>query len=190
MTEEEPAELFRVEPRPDDSARQYNFTQFAIGLNQPPGPAKSDGGVIGRPAPTDTTLRPDVRAMEEGNMTLAADEKHRLEVKQRAARKVRKDAGEHGEYCVPGCFPHRSRPYGKTIIGCVCPGLKFFTNIHLCLSVGRWTSAGEPPPRWFRKERDTTLDRDAWVFQGEYWTVRDAGAFEDGSAAHGCDDIY
>ena len=108
MTEEEPAELFRVEPRPDDSARQYNFTHFAIGLNQRPGPAKSDGGVIGRPAPTDTTLRPDVRAMEEGNMTLAADEKHRLEVKQRAARKLRKDAGKHGEYCVTGCVTCRN----------------------------------------------------------------------------------
>ena len=93
---EEPAELFRVAARPADSARQYNFTQFAIGLNQRPGPARRHGGAVGLPAPTDTTLRPDVRAMEEGNITLAADEKHRLETKQRAARKVRKDSGEHG----------------------------------------------------------------------------------------------
>lgn len=100
---EEPAELFRVHPRPADSARQYNFTQFAIGLNQRPGPAKRDGGVIGRPAPTDTTLRPDVRAMEEGNMTLAADEKLRLEVKQRAARKRRKDVGQQGKFRTMHC---------------------------------------------------------------------------------------
>ena len=98
---EEPAELFRVTPRPEDSTRQYNFTKFAIGLNQRPPIPKRDGGKIGRPAPTDTTLRPDVRAMEEGNMTLAADEKHRLEVKQRAARKRRKDAGEQGKF-LPG----------------------------------------------------------------------------------------
>lgn len=104
-TDEEPAELFRVAARPEDSARQYNFTEFAIGLNQQPGLAKRDGGAIGRPAPTDTTLRPDVRAMEEGNMTLAADEKHRLEVKQRAARKLRKEAGEHGESYVALAFP-------------------------------------------------------------------------------------
>ena len=46
--------------------------------------------------------------MEEGNMTLAADEKHRLEVKQRAARKLRKDAGKHGEYCMTGCVTCRN----------------------------------------------------------------------------------
>jgi hypothetical protein len=94
---EEPAELFQVAARPADSGRQYNFTQFAIGLNQHPGLARRDGGAVGLPAPTDTTLRPDVRAMEEGNMTLAADEKHRLETKQRAARKARKDTGERGK---------------------------------------------------------------------------------------------
>lgn len=94
---EEPAELFRVAARPANSARQYNFTQFAIGLNQRPGPAWKDGGAVSLPAPTDTSLRPDVRAMEEGNIGLAADEKHRLETKQRAARAVRNDAGEHGK---------------------------------------------------------------------------------------------
>jgi len=38
-------------------------------------------------APTDTRWRPDQRALEEGNMKLAADEKNRLEEKQRAVRK-------------------------------------------------------------------------------------------------------
>ena len=187
MIDEEPAELFRVEPRPAESARQYNFTQFAIGLNQRPGPAKRDGGVIGRPAPTDTSLRPDVRAMEEGNMTLAADEKHRLEVKQRVARKARKDAGEHGEYCL---FPSRKQAVRQHFCRLCLPLLAGVFDFMWYLCVGRWASTGEPPPRWFRKERDSMLDRDAWVFQGEYWTVRDAGLFEDGSAAHGCDDIY
>lgn len=37
-------------------------------------------------------------------MTLAADEKHRLEVKQRAVRKERKDAGEIGKVLADCCF--------------------------------------------------------------------------------------
>ena len=36
--------------------------------------------------------------------TLAADEKHRLEVKQRAVRKERKDAGEIGKVLADCCF--------------------------------------------------------------------------------------
>ena len=40
-------------------------------------------------APTDSRFRPDQRALEEGNFKLAASEKHRLEEKQRAARKAR-----------------------------------------------------------------------------------------------------
>ena len=42
--------------------------------------------------------------MEEGNMTLVSDEKHRLEVKQRAVRKERKDAGEIGKVLADCCF--------------------------------------------------------------------------------------
>ena len=85
-------ELFRVQPRPADSDRQYHFTQFAIGvcLIQPillslqscltkPFAGLNHPGTTGPVAPTDSTLRPDVRAMEDGEMNLAADEKHRLE---------------------------------------------------------------------------------------------------------------
>ena len=38
-------------------------------------------------APTDTRWRPDQRALENGDMKLAAEEKNRLEEKQRAVRK-------------------------------------------------------------------------------------------------------
>lgn len=38
-------------------------------------------------APTDTRWRPDQRALENGDMVLAASEKNRLEEKQRAVRK-------------------------------------------------------------------------------------------------------
>lgn len=39
--------------------------------------------------PTDARLRPDQRALENGELKEAASEKHRLEEKQRAARKLR-----------------------------------------------------------------------------------------------------
>lgn len=39
--------------------------------------------------PTDSRLRPDQRALEEGNIDLAGQEKLRLEDKQRATRKWR-----------------------------------------------------------------------------------------------------
>lgn len=44
--------------------------------------------------PTDTRLRPDQRAMEEGEYDLAGDEKHRVEEKQRTARREREAKGE------------------------------------------------------------------------------------------------
>lgn len=40
----------------------YNFTSFAITLNE------LDRGMEGVLAPTDCRLRPDIRAMENGNM--------------------------------------------------------------------------------------------------------------------------
>jgi hypothetical protein len=38
--------------------------------------------------PTDSRFRPDIRKMEEGNITLAGQEKDRLEEKQRLARRA------------------------------------------------------------------------------------------------------
>ncbi|KAK9464695.1 Oxysterol-binding protein-domain-containing protein [Lipomyces arxii] len=65
----------------------FNLTPFAITLNAIP-PAL-------RPwiAPTDTRLRPDQRAMEDGEYDFAASEKNRLEEKQRARRKQHEKAG-------------------------------------------------------------------------------------------------
>lgn len=45
-------------------------------------------------APTDSRLRPDLREFERGNLDKGAEEKHRLEEKQRAHRKARKENGE------------------------------------------------------------------------------------------------
>ncbi|KAJ5121168.1 ATP12 ATPase F1F0-assembly protein [Penicillium bovifimosum] len=66
----------------------FNLTPFVITLNALP-----DGLKEWLP-PTDTRLRPDQRAMEDGEYTLAADEKHRVEEKQRAKRRERDTNGE------------------------------------------------------------------------------------------------
>ena len=66
----------------------FNLTPFVVTLN-----ALSDNL---RPLlpPTDTRLRPDQRAMEDGQYDFAATEKNRVEEKQRAKRREREAAGE------------------------------------------------------------------------------------------------
>ncbi|XP_067096283.1 oxysterol-binding protein-related protein 2-like [Osmerus mordax] len=75
--------LWRISSRPAHSTEMYNFTNFAMALNE------LEPGMEGTLAPTDCRLRPDIRAMEHGNMDEASREKERLEEKQRAARKER-----------------------------------------------------------------------------------------------------
>uniref|UniRef100_A0A672MVJ5 Oxysterol-binding protein n=1 Tax=Sinocyclocheilus grahami TaxID=75366 RepID=A0A672MVJ5_SINGR len=75
--------LWRISSRPPHSAEMYNFTNFAMTLNE------LEPGMEGVLAPTDCRLRPDIRAMENGNIDEASSEKERLEEKQRAARKER-----------------------------------------------------------------------------------------------------
>uniref|UniRef100_A0A8C2PYC2 Oxysterol-binding protein n=1 Tax=Cyprinus carpio TaxID=7962 RepID=A0A8C2PYC2_CYPCA len=75
--------LWRIAPRPVNSAQMYNFTTFAMQLNELD---KEIEAVIPK---TDSRLRPDIRAMENGDIDLASEEKKRLEEKQRAARKNR-----------------------------------------------------------------------------------------------------
>ncbi|XP_051879573.1 oxysterol-binding protein-related protein 1-like isoform X2 [Pristis pectinata] len=75
--------LWRIAPRPPNSEQMYNFTNFAMSLNELD---KEMENII---APTDCRLRPDIKAMENGDIDLASEEKKRLEEKQRAARKHR-----------------------------------------------------------------------------------------------------
>ncbi|XP_029905484.1 oxysterol-binding protein-related protein 1 isoform X2 [Myripristis murdjan] len=80
--------LWRIAPRPANSAQMYSFTSFAMQLNEL---HKEMEGVIPK---TDCRLRPDIRAMENGDIDLASEEKKRLEEKQRAARKNRSKSDE------------------------------------------------------------------------------------------------
>ncbi|XP_040910704.1 oxysterol-binding protein-related protein 1-like isoform X2 [Toxotes jaculatrix] len=80
--------IWKITPRPENSAKFYAFSTFAMQLNEV---EKSMEGVI---PPTDSRLRPDIRAMENGDIDLASAEKKRLEEKQRMARKNRTKSTE------------------------------------------------------------------------------------------------
>ncbi|TNN73301.1 Proteasomal ubiquitin receptor ADRM1 [Liparis tanakae] len=54
--------LWRILPRPADSPQMYNFTSFAMTLNE------LEPGMERLLPPTDCRLRPDIRAMEKGDM--------------------------------------------------------------------------------------------------------------------------
>ncbi|KRZ25443.1 Oxysterol-binding protein-related protein 2 [Trichinella pseudospiralis] len=75
--------LWKIKSRPDFSEVFFNFTEFAMGLND----VQSDNDY----APTDSRFRPDVRYLENGELDLAATEKLRLEEKQRFARSLSKE---------------------------------------------------------------------------------------------------
>lgn len=66
----------------------FNLTPFVVTLNALPPSLKP------HLPPTDTRLRPDQRAMEDGEYDFAATEKNRVEEKQRAKRRERENKGE------------------------------------------------------------------------------------------------
>ncbi|XP_065810159.1 oxysterol-binding protein-related protein 1-like isoform X1 [Labrus bergylta] len=80
--------IWKITPRPENSAKFYAFSKFAMHLNEH---EKSMEGVI---PTTDSRLRPDIRAMENGDIDMASAEKKRLEEKQRMARKNRTKSTE------------------------------------------------------------------------------------------------
>lgn len=79
------SKLWSSNPLPEKHDWQYYFTQFTMNLNHCPAEMKQ---LLPQ---SDSRLRPDLRALEENDIELATTEKHRLEEKQRAARKERAD---------------------------------------------------------------------------------------------------
>ncbi|EEQ36694.1 hypothetical protein CLUG_00817 [Clavispora lusitaniae ATCC 42720] len=77
--------VWQAAPRPKIP---FNLTSFAVTLNE------INDNIKPWLAPTDTRLRPDQRAMEDGRYDEASREKHRVEEKQRAARKRREQKRE------------------------------------------------------------------------------------------------
>uniref|UniRef100_UPI0037E95519 oxysterol-binding protein-related protein 1 isoform X2 n=1 Tax=Semicossyphus pulcher TaxID=241346 RepID=UPI0037E95519 len=96
--------LWRIAPRPPNSAQMYSFTSFAMQLNEL---RQEMEGAIPQ---TDCRLRPDIRAMENGDIDQASEEKKRLEEKQRAARKNRSKADDEWKtrWFQQGQNPHNS----------------------------------------------------------------------------------
>lgn len=90
--------IWENNPRPP---APFSLTPFAITLNAIPDNLKP------YLCPTDTRLRPDQRAMEEGEYDFAATEKHRLEEKQRAKRREKE---QHG-------LTHEPRWFKKDVCG-------------------------------------------------------------------------
>ena len=69
-----------------NSEHYFNMPQFSISLNE----LREEMN----PAPTDTRFRPDLVCLENGDLERASLEKHRLEEKQRAARRTREANGD------------------------------------------------------------------------------------------------
>ncbi|XP_072516337.1 oxysterol-binding protein-related protein 1 isoform X3 [Salminus brasiliensis] len=98
--------LWKIAPRPANSAQMYSFTSFAMQLNE------VDEEIEAVIPKTDCRLRPDIRAMENGDIDLASQEKKRLEEKQRAARKNRSKSDEDwkARWFHQGPNPHNNVP--------------------------------------------------------------------------------
>nr|XP_033340691.1 oxysterol-binding protein-related protein 2 isoform X1 [Megalopta genalis] len=95
--------LWEAAPRLPNSSEYYQFTSFAMSLNELLPELEK---VI---CPTDSRLRPDIRKLENGDQDGAAAEKTRLEEKQRDMRKNRKHK-KCQEY-VPRWFRLDINPY-------------------------------------------------------------------------------
>ncbi|KFY44318.1 hypothetical protein V494_01548 [Pseudogymnoascus sp. VKM F-4513 (FW-928)] len=91
--------VWQANPRP--TGIPFNLTPFVVTLNDINDKLKP------YLPPTDTRLRPDQRAMEDGEYAFAATEKNRVEEKQRATRKRRE---MNGEEFVPHWFKKNKCP--------------------------------------------------------------------------------
>ncbi|KAG7099437.1 hypothetical protein E1B28_001288 [Marasmius oreades] len=74
--------LWRVTPWPKNTQDYYGFTSFSMTLNE------ITPDVAGKLPLTDSRLRPDVKALEEGNLDSAEAEKTRIEEAQRERRRL------------------------------------------------------------------------------------------------------
>ncbi|KAF9650754.1 hypothetical protein BDM02DRAFT_3092654 [Thelephora ganbajun] len=77
--------LWKISPFPKNYKDYYGFTSFAITLNE------ITPDLQRRLPPTDSRYRPDVRALEEGDLNTAEAEKQRVEEAQRERRRNGKD---------------------------------------------------------------------------------------------------
>ncbi|KAJ7957107.1 Oxysterol-binding protein [Quillaja saponaria] len=99
--------------KPPNFQTRYNFSRFAITLNE------ITPGLKDKLPPTDSRLRPDQRSLENGEYEMANSEKLRLEQRQRQARKMQekgwkprwftKDKGSDTYHYVGGYWEAREK---------------------------------------------------------------------------------
>ncbi|KIJ68223.1 hypothetical protein HYDPIDRAFT_124463 [Hydnomerulius pinastri MD-312] len=107
--------LWRITPFPKQAMEYYGFTAFGMTLNE----ITSD--LQGKLPPTDSRFRPDVRALEEGDVDEAEEQKTRLEELQRDRRRRGVDraprwfrqVGEDWEY-TGGYWEARARSWKES----------------------------------------------------------------------------
>ncbi|PNP48973.1 hypothetical protein TGAMA5MH_00132 [Trichoderma gamsii] len=137
----------------------FNLTPFVLTFNH------IDDNLRQWIAPTDSRLRPDQRAMEDGEYDLAATEKNRLEENQRARRRAReaREAREKAQRVGQGSRREEEEE-----------------------------NEGGYKPKWFKKKTCKVTGEYYWDFNGEYWTRREkAGPDGDYKAAWaGLEPIY
>jgi len=78
--------IWKLNPRLDQWDHLYRFSLFTLQLNY------IDEDLIEKIPVTDSRLRPDQRALENGDLTIANEEKIKVEEFQRSKRKEREEA--------------------------------------------------------------------------------------------------
>ncbi|XP_036961089.1 oxysterol-binding protein-related protein 2-like isoform X1 [Acanthopagrus latus] len=134
--------LWRITPRPPHSAEMYNFTSFAMTLNE------LEPGMDRLLAPTDCRLRPDIRAMENGDIDAASVEKERLEEKQRASRRERSKDEEDWS----NSFVIRNRGQQQQ-------GIVESSSSPDCIQINKWFQQGTNPH----------TGMEDWLYTGGYF---------------------
>ena len=100
--------LWEAAQLPPRSEQYYGFTYFAISLNEITDDIKN---II---PPTDSRLRPDQRALEDGDTDTAEEVKHALEEAQRSRRK---DLEANGQEYAPQWFHQGNGDEPKWMFG-------------------------------------------------------------------------
>jgi len=147
-------------PIPPRWSLNWYFTSFAITLNHCPESLKRI------PPPSDSRLRLDELAMEEGRWDDANREKERLEMLQRERRKE-----FINRYTKNGI---KSTPPNRNTTGITSTQQQNSLENDSSGCINDDLEIGEPwwVPRWFARAIDPDTQEEHWVFTGEYWKYR------------------
>lgn len=145
----------------------YNFTEFAVQLNEPEDCV----------APTDSRRRPDQRLMEEARWDEANQEKLRLEEKQRTNRKAREAAAASAAAAATANMPNSIDPPSSSSLS----SSTTTTNnndenddedIEKMMRRQATHKSNEPEATWFKRVIDPYTNLPIHVFKNEYWECK------------------